>query len=136
MAEGINGNYYRLNDAIIRQTERLSNTANQEKTANSTEKSESSFQDLLNQQIKNTVTFTKHASIRKEQRNIEVTENDLEKLGNACDQAQEKGIGNALIMMDNSAFIVNAADKRVITVMDKNEMKNKLFNDIDGAVFI
>ncbi|PKM71069.1 MAG: hypothetical protein CVU92_10360, partial [Firmicutes bacterium HGW-Firmicutes-17] len=22
------------------------------------------------------------------------------------------------------------------TVMDKNEMKNKLFNDIDGAVFI
>nr|WP_320026600.1 TIGR02530 family flagellar biosynthesis protein [uncultured Acetobacterium sp.] len=136
MAEGINGNYYRLNDAIIRQTERLSNTANQTKTANSTEKTESSFQELLNQQIKNTVTFTKHASIRKEQRNIEVTESDLEKLGNACDQAQEKGIGNALIMMDNSAFIVNAADKRVITVMDKNEMKNKLFNDIDGAVFI
>lgn len=136
MAEGINGNYYRLNDAIIRQTERLSNTANQTKTANSTEKTESSFQELLNQQIKNTVTFTKHASIRKEQRNIEVTESDLEKLGNACDQAQEKGIGNALIMMDNSAFIVNAADKRVITVMDKTEMKNKLFNDIDGAVFI
>ncbi|MBI4855573.1 MAG: flagellar protein [Acetobacterium woodii] len=136
MAERINGNYYRLNDAIIRQTERLSNTANQTKTANSTEKTESSFQELLNQQIKNTVTFTKHANIRKEQRNIEVTESDLEKLGNACDQAQEKGIGNALIMMDNSAFIVNAADKRVITVMDKTEMKNKLFNDIDGAVFI
>ena len=136
MADRINGNYYRLNDAIIRQTERLTNTANQTKTVNGTEKSENNFQEILNQQIKNTVTFSKHASVRKEQRNIEVTESDLEKLGNACDQAQEKGIGNALIMMDNSAFIVNAADKRVITVIDKNEMKNKLFNDIDGAVFI
>lgn len=136
MAEGINGNYYRLNDAIIQQTERLSKTTNQTETANGNEKTENSFQELLNLQIKNTVTFTKHASERKEQRNIEVTQSDLEKLGNACDQAQEKGIGNALIMMDNSAFIVNAANKRVITVMDKNEMKNKLFNDIDGAVFI
>ncbi|MDO9493798.1 TIGR02530 family flagellar biosynthesis protein [Acetobacterium sp.] len=135
MADGINGNYYRLNDAIIRQTEKLNN-ANQNQTVNDTLKTETSFKDLLDQQIKNTVTFTKHASIRKEQRNIEVSDNDLEKLGDACDKAQEKGIGNALIMMDNSAFIVNAADKRVITVMDKNEMKNKLFNDIDGAVFI
>ncbi|PKM61063.1 MAG: hypothetical protein CVU99_05290 [Firmicutes bacterium HGW-Firmicutes-4] len=135
MADTINGNYYRLNDAIIRQTERLNNT-NQKPTVNDTQKTDVSFKDLLNQQIKNTVTFTKHASIRKEQRNIEVTDSDLEKLGDACDKAQEKGIGNALIMMDNSAFIVNAADKRVITVMDKNEMKNKLFNDIDGAVFI
>jgi flagellar operon protein len=135
MADTINGNYYRLNDAIIRQTERLNNT-NQKPTVNDTQKTDVSFKDLLNQQIKNTVTFTKHASIRKEQRNIEVTDSDLEKLGDACDKAQEKGIGNALIMMEHSAFIVNAADKRVITVMDKNEMKNKLFNDIDGAVFI
>lgn len=135
MANGITGNYYRLNDAIIRQTERINSTA-QKQSVNDSQKSETSFQDLLKQQIKNTVTFTKHASIRKEQRNIEVSEADLEKLGNACDKAQEKGIGNALIMMADSAFIVNAADKRVITVMDKNEMKNKLFSDIEGAVFI
>ena len=135
MADVINGNYYRLNDAIIRQTEKLASTTQTTKT-NQDKTDNTSFQDLLNQELKNTVTFTKHASIRKEQRNIQVSESDLEKLGDACDKAQQKGIGNALIMMDNSAFIVNAADKRVITVMDKNEMKNKLFNDIDGAVFI
>lgn len=136
MADRINGNFYRLNDAIIRQTEKITNPTNQTSKVTNPDKTENSFQELLDQQIKNSVTFTKHASIRKEQRNIEVSDSDLEKLGDACDKAQEKGIGNALIMMDNSAFIVNAADKRVITVMDKNEMKNKLFNDIDGAVFI
>ncbi len=135
MADVINGNYYRLNDAIIRQTEKLTSTTQTTKT-NQDKTDNTSFQDLLNQELKNTVTFTKHASIRKEQRNIQVSESDLTKLGEACDQAQEKGINNALIMMDDSAFIVNAANKRVITVMDKNEMKNKLFNDIDGAVFI
>ncbi|MBC3804991.1 hypothetical protein GH808_11170 [Acetobacterium fimetarium] len=136
MADAINTNYYRLNDAIIRQTERLTSTPEQKTTTSATKQSGQSFQQILEQQISNTVTFSKHANIRKEQRNIEVTQSDLEKLGNACDQAQEKGIGNALIMMDDSAFIVNATDKRVITVMDKNEMKNKLFSDIDGAVFI
>lgn len=135
MADTITGNYYRLNDAIIRQAEKIKDTS-QQQVVNDSQKSETSFKDLLDLQIKNTVTFTKHASIRKEQRNIEVTQTDLEKLGDACDKAQKKGIENALIMMDNSAFIVNAVDKRVITVMDKNEMKNKLFNDIDGAVFI
>lgn len=135
MTEGINSNYYRLNDAIIRQAERI-NSTNQNTASSKNEEAKVSFKDLLDQNIKNTVTFSKHASIRKEQRNIEVTEDDLEKLGDACDQAQEKGINNALIMMDDSAFIVSAANKRVITVMDKNEMKNKLFNDIEGAVFI
>jgi len=135
MADTITGNYYRLNDAIIRQAEKIKDTS-QQQVVNDSQKSETSFKDLLDLQIKNTVTFTKHASIRKEQRNIAVTQTDLEKLGDACDKAQKKGIENALIMMDNSAFIVNAVDKRVSTVMDKNEMKNKLFNDIDGAVFI
>ncbi|MBC3888651.1 flagellar protein [Acetobacterium paludosum] len=135
MADSINGNYYRLNDAIIRQTERITGTE-QKKTTNGTGKTDDSFQQLLEQQINSTVTFSKHANIRKEQRNIEVSDSDLEKLGSACDQAQKKGIDNALIMMGDSAFIVNAADKHVITVMDKNEMKNKLVNDIDGAVFI
>lgn len=135
MADVINGNYYRLNDAIIRQTEKLTST-NQTTKINQDKTDNTSFHDLLNQELKNTVTFTKHASIRKEQRNIQVSDSDLTKLGEACDQAQEKGINNALIMMDDSAFIVNAANKRVITVMDKKEMKNKLFNDIDGAVFI
>ncbi len=135
MANGINSNYYRLNDAIIRQTE-IINSTNQSTASSKSAEAKVSFKDLLDQNIKNTVTFSKHASIRKEQRNIEVTEADLEKLGDACDQAQEKGINNTLIMMDDSAFIVSAANKRVITVMDKNEMKNKLFNDIEGAVFI
>lgn len=124
---------FRMNDSIIRQSERLK--ATQEPLKPKLEQ-KSDFKGLLSQEIKKSITFTKHANVRKEQRAIEVSATDLEKLGKACDQAQEKGIKNALIMMNQSAFIVNAANKRVITVMDQNEMKDKCVNDIDGALFI
>ena len=135
MANPIIGNHHSLINAISRQTEIIT-AMNQTQTGKEVKKTTHSFQDILSHEFKNTVTFSKHANIRKEQRNIEVSDSDLEKLGNACDEAQKKGIDNALIMIEDSAFIVNAVIKRVITVVDKNEMKNKLFNDIDGAVFL
>ncbi|WKY48527.1 TIGR02530 family flagellar biosynthesis protein [Eubacteriaceae bacterium ES3] len=136
MADTINNAYFRMNDAIVRQTERLGSNQNKQATVGK-QTEESSFKDLLNENLSSsTVTFTKHASIRSEQRNIEVNEMDLQKLSEACDQAQEKGINNALIMMKDSAFIVSAQNRRVITVMDKNDMKDKIVNDIDGALFI
>jgi flagellar operon protein len=134
MANDIN-NYYRVSSSIIQQTERLSlNQQNQIK--NSSVATNSDFKDLFQKEFEKTVTFSKHAAQRSEQRSIEVSESDLEKISQACDQAQEKGINNALIMMDDSAFIVSAQNRRIITVMDKNEMKEKIVNDIDGAIFI
>ncbi|HEY5557621.1 TIGR02530 family flagellar biosynthesis protein [Acetobacterium sp.] len=135
MANPIIGNHNSLINAISRQT-KIITAMNQTQSAKELKKTNASFQELLSHEVRNTVTFSKHANIRKEQRNIEVSESDLEKLGNACDEAQKKGIDNALIIIEDSAFIVNAVNKRVITVVDKNEMKNKLFNDIDGAVFL
>jgi flagellar operon protein len=38
--------------------------------------------------------------------------------------------------MNDSAFIVNARNKVVVTVVDKNEMKDNIFTNIEGAVFL
>ncbi len=140
MSDAINGrNYVSLSEALVRQTERLNQTgqtsANQKTTTTGP-----SFQDLLKQTLEQTqnqaVSFSKHANLRAQERNITVSEADLTKLGNACDKACEKGIKDALIMMDDSAFIVNAANKVVITVVGKAEMKENVITNIDGAIFI
>ena len=55
---------------------------------------------------------------------------------NACDKAEKKGIKEALVVMNDAAFIVNAASRTVITALDKNEMKDNVFTNIDGALFI
>jgi flagellar operon protein len=134
MGDQINTNY-NLNDAIIRQAERI-NSVNRTNSATKTTGSES-FQEILKRQLNNSqVSFSKHANQRTEERNIEISQSDLNRLGAACDKAEEKGIKDALVMMNDSAFIVNAQNRVVITVMDKNELKDNVFTNIDGAVFV
>ncbi len=137
MSNEISGNRYNLTDAIIRQSERINSTNGSSSTGTAAQVNNGrSFQDILNEQLKQRITFSKHATQRTEDRNIQISDNDLSRLEDACDRAQQKGITDALIVMNDSAFIVNAQNKTVITVVDKNEMKSNVFTNIDGAVFI
>jgi flagellar operon protein len=135
MSNEIMGNRYNLTDAIIRQTERVNSPGSKPAEADPRINGRS-FQEILNEQLKQRISFSKHANQRTEERNIQISESDLTRLEDACDRAQQKGIKDALIVMEDNAFIVNALNKTVITVVDKNEMKSNVFTNIDGAVFI
>lgn len=63
-----------------------------------------------------------------------MTDLQMKRLNSAKSQAQEKGIRESLIMLDNLAFIVNVPSNTVITAMDRDEHENKVFTNIDGAV--
>jgi len=137
MSDGIIiNNRYNLTDAIIRQTERINSTQGRKPEETSQTYNGRSFQEILNEQLNRRISFSKHASQRTEERNIQISESDLSRLEDACDRAKQKGIRDALIVMDDSAFIVNAPNRVVITVVDKNELKSNVFTNIDGAVFI
>lgn len=136
MSNEIIGNRYNLTDAIIRQAERINTPAGKTETNAGQVTGGKTFQDILNEQLKQRISFSKHANQRTEERKILISESDLNRLEEACDKAQQKGIKDALIVMDDSAFIVNAPNKVVITVVDKNEMKSNVFTNIDGALFI
>lgn len=136
MSNEISGNRYNLTDAIIRQAEKVNSSTGSKTGGSSQVNNGRSFQEILNEQLNQRISFSKHANQRTEERNIQISETDLNRLEAACDRAQQKGIKDALIVMDDSAFIVNAQNKHVITVVDKNEMKSNVFTNIDGAVFI
>ncbi|MDR2295623.1 MAG: flagellar biosynthesis protein [Clostridiales Family XIII bacterium] len=99
----------------------------------------SSFRELLSRRIegeRKALSFSKHADLRAKERNIAIETSDLDRLSEACDRAAGKGVRDALIVMNDSAFIVNAGSKVVVTVVDKNEMKDNIFTNIEGAVFL
>ena len=125
-----NINNYNLQDAIIRQAENIKSSGQTAK--NKKQGSGDAFREILNEQI----SFSKHANLRREERNIAIDSTEMDMLGDACNKAEEKGIRDALIVMNNSAFIVNSKNKTVITVMDRSEMKENIFTNIDGAIFI
>lgn len=136
VANEITGNQYRLNDAIIRQAERVQPSSGKGQESANQIGGGKSFQEILNEQLERGISFSKHANQRTQERNIHLSESDLGRLENACDRAKQKGIKDALIVMEDSAFIVNAPNKVVITVVDKNEMKSNIFTNIDGALFL
>lgn len=98
-----------------------------------------SFEEVLyKQQLKETqeIKFSKHASNRLSDRNIELTNEQMERLGDGMKKAGEKGIRESLVLVDELAFIVNTKNNMVITAMDQTETKDNIFTNIDGAVII
>lgn len=92
-----------------------------------------SFDDLLNQKL-GQLEFSKHATKRISERDIEVNETTGLKLMEAMDEAKSKGLKNVLVMMNNSAFILDTSSNKVVTAVGKDDLKENIFTNIDGAV--
>ena len=69
-------------------------------------------------------------------RNIDLSDECLERLNEGVKLAGEKGLDDALILLDNAAFIVSARNNTVITAVSKSEMTGNVFTNIDGTVII
>ena len=77
------------------------------------------------------VQFSKHANMRLDTRNINLTNSQMQRLEKATMDARKKGISDSLILVDNIALVVNIRNNTVITASDS---ENKVFTNIDGAV--
>ena len=109
------------------------------KSSRADNSSQASFEEILRKkqnQRSSELKFSKHASMRLEERNISLTEEQNVRLEDGVAKAGEKGIKESLVMMDSLAFIVNVPNKTVVTAMDQVETQNNIFTNIDGAVII
>ena len=82
------------------------------------------------------VAFSKHAISRAEERGIDITSDLIDQLRGSMIRAQAKGATNILAMDSEKAFIINVPNAKVITAITQDEMKENVFTNIDGAVFL
>lgn len=82
------------------------------------------------------VAFSKHAISRAQERGIQVTPDLMDQLAGSISMAQAKGATNILAMDTEKAFIINVPSAKVITAITQEEMKENIFTNIDGAVFL
>lgn len=94
------------------------------------------FKDVFEQVAQGELKFSAHAKERLAQRNIQLSQADLAKIGNAVDKAAQKGSRESLIMMDKLALVVSVKNKTVVTAVDNMSMKEHVFTNIDSAVII
>lgn len=97
------------------------------------------FQDVLRQKAQygsGSLKFSKHAMGRLADRNIELSDNQLERLESGTRKAEQKGIRDSLVIVDSLAFIVNVPNQTVVTAMDSTQTDESIFTNINGAVIM
>ena len=80
------------------------------------------------------IKFSNHAIERMQSRGISYSPEDMDRIGQAVSKAAAKGSKDTLILMDQSALIVSVKNNTVVTVMDKNALKENVFTNIDSTI--
>ena len=109
---------------------------NSRKTVKAAQENLVSFQEILQTKSQEPLKFSRHATVRLEDRGIELTDAQLERLNDGARKAGQKGIRDSLVIVDNLAFIVNVPNKTVVTAMDSRETEENVFTNINGAVIM
>ncbi len=94
-----------------------------------------SFDSVFQQELEK-IKFSNHALKRLENRNIQLGEADISKIQSAVDRAELKGSKDSLVMMEDTAFIVNIPNRTVVTAMAVGSSYENIFTNIDSVVFV
>jgi flagellar operon protein len=126
---------------MIERLDLLSPTTQGQTSTSSTQQQSSDFGSVFQQELERqsdarTVAFSKHAQKRVEERGIDITPDLMDQLRGSVVRAQEKGATNILAMDTDRVFLINVPNAKVITAMTQEEMRENVFTNIDGAVFL
>jgi flagellar operon protein len=92
------------------------------------------FNSIFQQEL-DKVKFSNHALKRLESRNIQLSDNSINKIQNAVEKAELKGAKDSLIMLDDTAYVVNIPNRTVVTAIELNKTNENVFTNIDSVVF-
>lgn len=88
-----------------------------------------SFQDALGR-----LQFSNHAQKRIERRDLDLDAGRLDRLNTAISRAAEKGARSSVVMLDDLAVVVDIRDRKVVTAINAEAGKERVFTNIDSVV--
>ncbi|MDP5273445.1 TIGR02530 family flagellar biosynthesis protein [Chengkuizengella axinellae] len=97
------------------------------------QKHHQTFEKILQDEMLN---ISHHAELRLKQRGIQLQPDQIHKLNQAIDRASAKGAQDSLILLNDTAFIVNIKNRTVVTAIDSKSMNDHVFTNIDSALFL
>ena len=94
------------------------------------------FQELLRAGAKEGLNFSKHAAKRLDERGIHMDNTLMDNLEHVVEEARKKGARDVAVIGSQGIFIVNVPNNVVVTTMTQKDLKDKIFTNIDSAVFM
>ena len=95
-----------------------------------------SFRDALSAAADDhSLQFSEHALKRVEQRQIPMQGDEMDRLSKAMDTLSQRGSrGQSLVMLDQYAYVVHAPSHTVVTAVEPNQSKERVFTNVDSVV--
>jgi flagellar operon protein len=75
-----------------------------------------------------------HALNRIEQRQIPLDDGQLDRLSKAMDTLGQRGSRQSLVMLDQVAYVVHVPSHTVVTAVQPDQSKERVFTQIDSVV--
>ena len=86
--------------------------------------------------LASSLKFSAHAIERMRSRGISYPPETMKSIESAVQKAAAKGSKDTLVLTDTSALVVSVKNNTVVTVMDRNAMKENVFTNIDSTVMV
>ncbi len=96
--------------------------------------SSKNFGDILTDLTQ--LKVSKHAEERMKQRNIHFNPKQWQKISEKVFEAKQKGVTDALVVVDDARLIVSAKNNTVVTCLGKDDVKDKIFTNINGTILL
>lgn len=93
---------------------------------------DTAFAGILQDRLK----VSGHAQTRLQSRKIELGTAEWDRVMAGVDRAAAKGAKESLVMIDDVALVVSVKNRTVITAVDKAQLKDNVFTNIDSAVIV
>lgn len=80
--------------------------------------------------------FSAHAQARLTSRGVQLSDEDLQRLEEAIERAERKGVRDAFVMLRDMVFIVSVKNRTVITALRTDQAQENVFTNIDAAILV
>lgn len=128
---------FRVINGKLQMVEDISSIAKQSVRNDIKQKEPISFKDVLAGEIKkDSFVLSNHAALRLQDRNISFNENDMKKINEGINKAEQKGSKDCLILYKNVAMLASIKNRTIITAVDKQENVGQVFTNIDSVVLL
>lgn len=129
---------YRVINGVLYGIEDLKPKSSNTYQNNQLEKTKNDFNSFLTEAEEKQDTFkiSSHASERLKAREINLSKEDMTKINDGINKADEKGARESVLLYKDLVFIASIKNRTLITAMDKKEAESNVFTNIDSVVLI
>ncbi|NIA18592.1 MAG: hypothetical protein GWO85_00680, partial [Simkaniaceae bacterium] len=96
------------------------------------------FGELLEKRLQDnqSLRFSAHAIKRLDQRQITITQQNMDRLNEGLSRVEKKGSQSSLLFMDGTAFVLSVPNKTIITALSPEATRENVFTNIDSVAVV